>query len=331
MTCLETLIGLQGGCADISTAANTYLNTKVTYNELASYVDQNDYPSVDDLFIAMRSQAVREVVDSITAHMKDGFVSKTVVSTQNIGYAGTTLAASAALAKYKGVKLTRTERNNQVNLAFRVTRVAFIGNYTGNVTVLFVDGITGVTLGSQVVAAIAGQEVSVDVNELYRVEKLLIIYDATLVAAYKTTVSNTIQTCYSCPTSCSVNAHVTGQAITATIGSPLAQVNLSDMGGLILSVSMECDAEGWMCQYRQQLAMPILFKVAELVMEYALYNTSRGNTNTVRDYDKLVARQSMYRDNFNTAMDRVFNTVNLPNDPICFNCRRGIQIRTTLP
>jgi hypothetical protein len=329
MTCLETLIGLQGGCADISTAANTYLNTKVTYSELSSYVDQNDYPSVDDLFIALRSQAVREVIDSITAHMKDGFVAKTVVSTQTIGYAGTSLATSAALAKYKGVKLWR--KYPMPFLAYRVTSVGFIGNYTGNLTVLFVDGITGVTLGTQVVSAVAGQEVSVDVNELYRVEKLLILYNASAITAYKTTPTTSGQTCYTCPTSCSINAHVTAQAITATIGAPLTQSTLSDMGGLILSVSMECDAEGWMCQYRQQLAMPILFKVAELVMEYALYNTSRGNTNTVRDYEKLGARQSMYRDNFNTAMDRVFNTVNLPNDPICFNCRRGIQIRTTLP
>jgi len=330
MTCLETLIGLQGGCAAISTDASTYLNTKVTYSELSSYVDQNDYPDgVDEFFTTIRSQAVREVIDSLQSYMKEGYVGKTVVSTQTIGYAGTALNSSAALAKYKGVKLSR--KYPMPNLAYRVTSVGFIGNYTGNVSVLFIDGITGQTLATVVVPAIAGQQVNVSTNALYRVEKLLSVYNATAITGYKTTVSTATQTCYTCPTSCDVNAHVLGQGITATIGSPLTQNNLSDMGGLILGVSMECDVEGWLCAYRQQLAMPILFKVAELVMEYAIFNTGRGNTNVIRDFEKLKQRQQMYRENFDAAMTRILETIKLPNDPICFNCKRVLQIRTTLP
>jgi hypothetical protein len=306
-----------------------YLNTKVTYNELGAYIDQNDYQSVDDFFTAMRTQAVREVVDGIQANMRDGFISRTVVSAKNVGYAQNPLTASTAAAKYKGVKLTRNYP--LPSLAYRVTRVGFIGSFTGNVPVLFIDGLTGVTLGTVTIDAIAGQEVSTYVNTLYRVETLLVVFDATAVGGYKTTVGHGTQACFSCPSSCSVNAHVLGQAITTPVGTPLTQTNVNEMGGLVLSIAMECDSEGWLCQVKNQMALPILFKTAALIMEYAIFNTSRGNTNVIRDLEKLKERHTMYSQQFDAAMDRAIETIKLPNDPTCFHCKQSVQIRTTLP
>ena len=306
-----------------------YLNTKVTYNELSSYIDQNDYASVDDFFADMRTQAVREIVDGIQSNMRDGFIARTVVSERVVGYPRDPLSPSAAVAKYKGVKL---KRNYPLpSLAYRITKVGFIGSFTGNVPILFIDGLTGVTLGTVTIAAIAGQEVTTYINALYRVENLIIVYDATTVGGYKTTVGHGLQTCYTCPTSCSVNAHVTGQAITTPVGTPLTQTNVNELGGLTLSVAMECDNEGWLCSVKNQLTLPVLYKTASLIMEYAIFNTSRGNTNVIRDLDKLKERHTMYAQQFDDSMNRAIETIKLPNDPICFHCRPQVQIRTTLP
>jgi len=329
MTCLESLVGLKGGCASIASNASMYLNTKVTYNELSSYVDQNDYPSVDDFFIAMRAQAVRELIDGIQERMRDGFIARTVVTTKNVGYQQNPLTASAAIAKYKGVKLTRNYP--LPSLAYRVTRVAFTGSFTGNVPVLFIDGLTGQTIDTVTIAAVAGEEVSTYVNTLYRVETLLAVFDATTVGGYKTTVGHGTQVCFTCPTSCSVNSYVTGQAITTPVGTPLTQTNVNEMGGLTISVAMECDSEGWLCQIKNQLTLPILFRTASLIMEYAIFNTSRGDTNTIRDLEKLKERHTMYASSFDSGMTRALETIVLPNDPTCFHCKKQLQIITTLP
>ena len=58
MQCLETLVGLRGGCAEVTSDAGVFTDPYMTRGELAKFVDQNDYPNgVDELFQRLRETA----------------------------------------------------------------------------------------------------------------------------------------------------------------------------------------------------------------------------------------------------------------------------------
>lgn len=328
MDCLKTLIGLQGGCADIAADASLYLNSKVTYYELSDYIDQNDYPSVDDMFTAMRSNAVDLFMAEYQTEMRPKYISATVISQQAFGNYDNGLVASGATPKLKGLLFDRC--TNYPKLGYRVTNVGFIGSYTGNVTVLYYDGLTGKQLASDTIVAVAGELVKLNVNRLFNVTNLIIAYDATAINGYQTKIDNYLTGCRSC-SKWRVNAHCTAKPITATIGTPLTNTVTNEMGGLILDVSMECDNESWLCGIKQQLAMPILFKIAELTMEYAITSSGRGNTRTMRDYDKLKERHGLYKSEYEKHLRLALDRAVIPNDPICFHCRKTNGIYVAIP
>lgn len=326
MECLANTVGLRGGCEDISTTADLYLDTKVTYRELSAFVDQNDHVSVSDLFSQLRTQASKEVVDEVNAHMRGSYVSKTVIENQKVGDTNTTLTSSPAVAKLKGIRFE--QYNSDKSLMFRITRIGFIGAYTGNVTVTYYDGITGQSLATDTIAAVSGQLVETYVNRVFRREVLTVVYDATAINGYQT-YPNYLRACYTCPPN-RLNGFCFGIPVTTPVGSPLSYTSTNEMGGLQISINMECDHESWLCDLKQHLGMPMLYKVAELAMEYALH-TGRANTNVVRDYDRLKDRQSMYHEHYQSSMKRALSALTLPNDPICFVCRRTNRIGVQIP
>jgi hypothetical protein len=310
MNCIETLVGLRGGCSDVSAVGDVSLDDKVSYSELQAFISQKDHASVDAMFTRWREQAVREVVDSVNEAFAGSYIRKTVVDSKLIGQTGDRLSAVAAAPVTRGLRFYRC--HEWPSVAYRLTRVGLLSQVTGNVTVQYFDGITGQVLGSDVIAAVAGQNVTLSVNRLFRGVRILHIgYNATAVAAYTTNVCPSL--CYTCP-------------------NVLSNMRTSnDSAGLSVVMALECDSEAWMCSIRQNFAMPMLWKVAELAMEYAIFNTNRNNTKTVRDHEMLKERQMMYRENFTRSLGQAVKTVNLPDDPICFKCNRRSRIAVAIP
>lgn len=329
MNCIETLIGLRGGCTDTTATGDVYLDDKVTYKELEAIIDQKDHLSVDAMFTRWREQAVREVVQGVNEAFADKYIVRTVVDSKLIGTFSDRLRPIVADTVTRGVRFYRC--NEWPSVAYRITRVGFIGQVTGNVTLTYFDGITGQVLATDTIAAVAGQLVTLDVNRLFRGVRILNIgYNATAVAAYKTEVCPNL--CYTCPSAHRVNGFTDGYGFTSDVGNVLSNLKTSnDAGGVQVVMALECDSEAWMCSIRQNFAMPMLWKVAELAMEYAIFNTDRNNTKTVRDAELLRERQQMYHEAFTKAMGQAVKTVQLPNDPICFKCNRRSRIAVAIP
>lgn len=333
LECLSNLIGLRGGCEDISTTATTYLDNKVTYAELNGYVDQNDVANntVAKLFESIRQQAATELVTDVNEFMAGRYIAKTVVKSQELGDMGTTLVASAATAKLKGVRLEQYTDYPSYN--YRINRIGFTGSYTGNVTVIYYDGITGEQLATDVIAAISGQRVELSVNRQFRREVLTIVYDATGIDGYQTTL-NGGGGCYSCRNSAKnkVNGFCYGQGMTADIGSPLVPTYVNDLGGLSVWLSVECDHESWLCNIKQQLAIPMLYKTAELALEYGLNNSSRENTATIRDRGQAETRHKMYHEMYEDKMQKALKGITLPTENTdCFVCKKRNRIVAQIP
>ena len=103
------------------------------------------------------------------------------------------------------------------------------------------------------------------------------------------------------------------------------------MGGLSVWLSIECDHESWLCNIKQQLAIPMLYKTAELAMEYGVFNTERENTSTVRDKGQLKERQLMYHETYNDKMKKALAAIVLPSDSDCFVCKRRNRVTVAIP
>lgn len=332
MDCLAELIGLRGGCEDQSSNSTYYLDTQVTHHELTKYVDQNDVyrNTTAKLFTSLREDAARVVLNEINSHMAQSYIAKTVVKSTFLGDTNTTLTSSPASAVLKGVRLE--QYTEYPSYAYRVNRIGFVGDYTGTVTVLYYDGITGEQLASDTISAVADTRVEKDVNRLFRNEVLTIVYDATGIDGFKTTINGLGGGCYTCRNANAnkVNGYCYGQGLTATIGSPLSPTYINDMGGLTVSFSIECDHNSWLCQIKEQLGMSLLYKTAELVMQYGL-TSDRENTATVRDSEQMKERQMMYRELFDESMTRAMKGITLPDNPKCFRCKRRNKIAVQIP
>ena len=329
MECLETLVGLRGGCAAISYVGSVWLDDKVTHKELSYFIDQKDHASVDDMFVRWRQQAARELIDTVNEAFSGRYLVRTVVGAKEVGTTGDRLVAIPAEAKLKGLRFYRC--NDWPSISYRITRLGFIGQFTGNLTVNYWDGITGNVLATDTFAVVAGQKVQLDVNRVFTGTRVLMVgYDATAIGSYSTSVCPSI--CYTCSNARKINAHVDGYGFNSTIGNVVgAMTSTNESSGLSVVVAMECDNEWWLCSIKQQLAMPMLYKVAQLAMEYALFNTDRNNTKTVRDADHNEKRASLYQREFTASMKRAVASIILPNDPLCFKCNRTSRVVVAIP
>jgi len=326
MECLISLVGLKGGCDEIASDAIMFLNSKITYNELTKYIDQNDYASVDEMFTEKRIDAVDLFLSEFQNEMQGKYLARTVIDSGRVGDYANGLVSSPLSALLKGVSFERC--TNEPSLGYRVSRLSFMGAYTGNVLVTYYDGITGESLATDTIVAVSGEERYLEVNRLFNVQKLEIVYDATAINGY-VTKTNYLGACSSCA-NYRISKHVTARGITAPVGTPLDKTYLSDMGGLMVDLAMVCDNTTWLCNIKQYLAIPIMFKVAELFMEYAL-TSSRGNTNTMRDKESLVERHNVYKSEYEKHLKLALERVVLPNDPICFKCQTTSGIYNAIP
>jgi len=327
MECLKTSVGLMGKCADNATGASVLLNSEITYNELTKYVDQNDFADVDEMFVTKRSEAVSLFLLEFQNEMQPRYIAQTVISQGRIGNYSSGLTSSPASAIAKGVSFERC--TNFPALGYSISMLSFIGAYTGVVTVNYNDGLTGQLLATDTINAVSGQEVNLSVNRVFNVQKLIVTYDATGIGAY-VTKADYLGGCMSCSKH-RVNKHVTARGITTANGTPLIKTNVSDLGGLMIDVAMVCDNTSWLCGIKNYLATPIMYKTANLLMKYALTSSGVENTNTMRDKGELDGRREFYEAEYQRHLKLALKRIQVPNDPICFNCKKTNDIYVSIP
>lgn len=332
MECLENVLGMKGGCAELASTQSVFINASVTIAELGQITDTNETASVDEFFRERRAMAVREMVDAIQDHNRPSYIFKSIVANEVAGWETDELELSVETADLVGVSLKRKDPNEY--LRYRVTEIMLFLNSTGNVTVTAYDLDTGVTLASVVVATVAGQISTEYVDWSFRNRNVAILYNSTAKAPYKTMLHGS--GCSTCKGGGWLNCNkaVTGRATTVAIGDAVINGNTSlgqDMGGLKVRYSVDCDHETWLCSIRASLALPILWKTAELIMEYGIFQTSRENRSTKLDRTQLEKRQIMYHEKYSDAMERLFKTMNYPKDSTCFVCKRTSKYVTMLP
>lgn len=330
MQCIENILGLKGGCAELAATQNVFLNSSVTYGELGNIVDSNEQDSIEDFFRERRALAVRELLAEIQDHNRSSYKFPTVIVNEVAGNETDNLQTSSATSGLVGVAFKRRDPNTY--LTYRITEVMLFLNYTGDVAVTAYDLDTGAALASHTVSAVAGQISTAFVEWNFSNRNIAVLYDATGKQGYRTLLhGHGCGTCTGGWVNC--NRAVTGRQTKVAAGDAVTNTNArvsNDMGGLKVRYNVECDHATWLCSLRAHLALPLLWKTAELVMEYALFQTVRENRSTKLDRTQTEARQLMYREKYGEAMKRLFANMNIPTDSLCFNCKRKSKYVTML-
>lgn len=212
-------------------------------------------------------------------------------------------------------------------------------NFNGVVPVFVYDLFQNKLLDTINITAVSGEVVTVYPNKTYRsVRKeldLIFVYDATAFSSVKTTVTE--GGCKSCGDGGSMvylNQYLSTRSISILAADAKIEDNLTasgDTGGLSLVYSIQCNYEEWLCAISNSVALPILFKTAYEIMDYAINNSFRLNTATTINIDTMKLRRDEYTTRYKEAMDTLLQNIKLPNDEKCFECRQKSKHVVILP
>lgn len=88
----------------------------------------------------------------------------------------------------------------------------------------------------------------------------------------------------------------------------------------------------WICSHAENLALPLAYKTAEILVADAAYNTSgeRATNHHTINIDQLKERHSFYVSKYKEIMSNWLGNMQLPNNR-CFQCNTPIRHKITLP
>ena len=335
MACLTDLIGIRSECTDTTPTVGLYIDDLVTVAEMEKFID-SPFETVKSLFDNRLEMATNEVRMDVYNAFTNQYITRSIIDSKRIGqYNDRNAASSAILNTYKGIEVQIDNSKSAIKLV--LAGLTFYGNHNGAIDVKVFNTLTGQHLDTIAVSAVAGEHVTVNISKEYagNLQPLYLgfIYDANSVSAYKGTVGLT--GCTSCAASAyvSVNSWLQTRAMNIERGLDVVQSNITgtaDTGGLSIVYSVECDHLSWMCNQKSILARPIMYKTAELLMEYSLFQSSRFNDNAT-NFEKYQQRQLMYKEKYDEMMKNVVSNMIMPSDDICMACQKSARMMTSLP
>lgn len=330
-TCFDNVFGWKGGC---TSPTGLLLDEVVRVDEIEKFLTA-DYVNVDELIESKRDFAIRNIVLECVAKFRSQLIPKTILENKRAGYWPDNPSAQAVGSVMRGLELEIC--NTDTFYEVYISQVETYFNYTGTVTMKIVDTLTGDELDTFDVDSVAGVPVTTYVDKAYtaqkRKRKIGIVYDATSVASYQTSMSQ--NSCLSCTGGrYVVGRYVQGRPIkygTAVTPTSANVQTASYTGGVSVLYNLRCDMESWLCVNRNVLALPILYRTAREILFFGLEMSERANTKTMIDKAALERRMTYAHEQYTSQMEIALRNIVPPNDGVCFVCKRTSMYVTTLP
>lgn len=339
LTCFKDIITLRGTCNDETSASNFFINdVGISQEELDSIVTK-DYTSSLDFFEKKRDFAIRYIIQNIHNHFQDKYKANSVLRSGRIGFGKENLPIISGIAgTMKGIHVEVCNQSSFVDLF--VSSISLQLNFTGNVDIKVYDLFENKLLDTIPISAIAEQIITVYPNKTYkslrRESDIIFVYDTTGIDSIQTTT--TVNGCTDCGggggSFNQLNSYTRARSVKVSITDTKIENNIdgsNDTGGMSLIYSLNCNHEEWLCAISNSLGMPILYKTAVEIMEFALHNSTRLNTETLLDADKIKERLDLYEFRFKESMENLMKNIKLPKDEKCFECRQMSKHEIILP
>ena len=330
-TCFDNIISYKGGCTSVS---GLLLDNLIPIREAEKYTGE-DYASAGELIDDKINFAIENVVSDVTSHFQASYIPRTILEDKRAGFIAETQTEKAASPYFRGIELRVC--NQDTFLSMYVSSIDTYLNYTGALNVLVIDTMTGETLDTIAVTSVAGEVVTTYVDKTYNAEKrkrrIAFVYDCTSIPNYLTNLIG--EGCITCTKGLyNLSGYVTGRSIKYATGSTPILANIdghTDTAGLSVNFNIHCDNRTWLCAHRSTIALAVLYRTAELIMEYAYFNSDRFNTKTSIRREELNSRMMKYHEDYNTHLNVALKNIKTPMDGMCFTCKQKSKSIITLP
>lgn len=336
LSCFENLVGVRG-CG--STTSLRYVNELTGINvpdfdKAISVEKQSASAALSDLI----TLAKEEVVQDINVALSGKYQLKTFIQNGTVGY-------------YKDNKVIKpSQAGKLVGYEIRIDQIPYLSLYlssirlfvntTADVPVYVYDLIQGKLLDTITVSAIAGEIVDVTVDKEYFTHKqrlrLFIGYAAEF-DCYDTDYSNVNSGGDNCNTCSGLGysqsyiyfrgAKIDGIAVKTA--ENVSSNTTSGTGGLSLNYSLQCSFGEYLCNIRNLIAFPVLYKAGQLILRELKH--SRRLTGVVTIYgashDELMKE---YEKNYLEKMGNLLLNANIP-ESACFGCKPSVKTAVVMP
>jgi len=325
MACFDNIISLEELCPDQESLSGFYLNQiGINKTEIEQYITK-DFSSVQSFIDKKSAFAVKKVTSEVYSYLSPLFKADSILTGARIGYEATQKELISQ-SGYVGTNVTL--RNANSYLDFVLSDISLFTDFTGTVPVLIYDTLQGKLLQTVNITTVAGQVSTsyekVVVSAPRKQLNLWIGYDATAINSYKTITHSGCSECHGFTFN-----HKFIQATGSAIANPFTEVtltNLTHTGGLSFNYSVACNHEDWLCNHRNILGLPILYKTGVEICNHALLAAPNQRTMSVTTLNRELMEQKLayFEHEYNKVMSNILKNMAVPQDRNCFNCSQRI-------
>jgi len=330
MSCFDTLIGQDNGCA--TTSGTLYLKDIGITNDFITALVAKHNATTEDWMAERRRLATEYVIRDAVNHYGNRTIPRTFVDNQRLGkYPDTEVIETAEAGYLHGVLIDVCTPASNTKL--HITGIDFFGDTTGDVTVTVYDLSDGTTVATETVAATADAigSLAVDISlPCYRQRKrFLVTTDQT--TFYRATMSG--NACRSCAVDRCDFGVLEARSVRILSADRKVYANTTNTtndGGLSLTVSLECDHGAWLCEMKAAMGLSLLYCLGREIFTAALYNFERWGIQNLRRED-VEGRRDELEALYSKAMGDFLKWMPLPRDPLCFVCDSRTSTGVILP
>lgn len=266
--------------------------------------------------------------NDVLTHMAQRIIGRTFIDRQHIGEPD----EDQSLSSGTGIGGILVEIDQQKsNAVLRIGALGLYADFTGDVEITVYDLEDGSTAATYTITVVAGVSLTEDVQIVlpaYRKKKAYwITHDLT--SYYKTWTSSS---CGSCTMGYyHGGVRVNGARLAAGLTKKKSNLRMSsETSGLMAVITVECDHAQMLCELRNSLALPYLYKVGEALMRRGIHAVTRMNSERL-NMDLLKEKAAYYSEAYSSQMGKTLGKMRLPDDPMCFTCQQNTKTVISIP
>lgn len=336
--CFDDLIALRGACSDTVPTSSLWLNDVGIDLNFVGQVITKDYSSPEDFFNRKRDFAVRTVSNQIHNFLRPKYKANTVIENFRIGYPEDNLRLITGSGFLKGIEIDLCQGHSFLDV--HISEIALQISTTQTVSVLIYDLLQDRLLDTIDIDCVANQISRVYIKKTYKAERrgidLFIGYDSTGIQANTTRLK---KNCINCSGQYNHQIHTSYSKVRAAEIDQSGQIiksnldYLSETGGLSVVHSLACNHENWLCSISNQLAFPVLYKTASLMIEHGLTAAKDQRQNTTTNLNFELWKEVMAKMDFNytESMNNLLQNIKPPSDELCFVCKDNLRHVIMMP
>lgn len=329
-TCLGNLIALQGGCDPVTPTSGLYGSSIGISRDFIDQIITKEYPDALTFWNEKKNMAIEIISNALHSSFSPHYKTASLLKNYRVGHPNDNKVAVAGNSALKGIYYNLEETSSYYDLF--ISELSLFVNVTQDVEVKVYDLLQGTVIDTITVPCTAGEISKVFPAKKYKSQSkrlsLFFAYDSTGINSYKTSLQ--AGGCSNCGGSDYISStYHRIQAGTIPLASDkiLSSFSgLSETGGMSINHSLECNHSDWLCAVSGLIALPILYKTAAVIIEFALDESpnTRSNTNVTLNREILKERLDRYELKWRESLDNIIRNVKVPQDNKCFICNKNV-------